>query len=236
MEVSTIASMMALLREGHLNSVFKMISFLKSDHNSTTVCESTSPEIDQTQFLTEAWSENPYGPCKKDTPSNAPSPRGIRFTMRAFVNSDHAGASVTRRSRTDFIVFLNSDPSLVYSKNQGSCETSSFGSEFIAIKSFCKNLRGLHCKLRMFRITVEYPAYLFEDNQFILTNSCNPHSILKNKSSSIACQFSREGVAKEEWRNSHLNTHLDPSGVCTKSLPSGEKKTCFVGYFLRYLY
>ena len=65
----------------------------------------TDPEIDQTQFPTEDWSETPYGLCKEDVPLNSPSPRGIGFTMRAFVDSDHSGDSITRRSRTGFIVF-----------------------------------------------------------------------------------------------------------------------------------
>ena len=34
-------------------------------------------------------------------------PKGIGFTMRTFVDSDHAGDVTTRRSRTGFIIFLN---------------------------------------------------------------------------------------------------------------------------------
>jgi hypothetical protein len=235
MEVSAMASMMALPREGHLNVLFKMFSFLKSKHNGVTVFDPTEPEIDLNQFPTEDWSASPYGSCKEDIPLNAPPPRGIGFTMRAFVDSDHAGDSITRRSRTGFIVFLNNAPIFVHSKKQGSCETSSFGSEFIAMKSCCEYLRGLRYKLRMFGVPVESPAYVFGDNQSVLSNSSNPHSVLKKKSSSIAYHFVREGVAKNEWRTTYLNTHLNPADLCTKSLPGGEKRTRFTGYFLHYL-
>ena len=160
MEVFAMASMMALTREGYLDALFKMFSFLKSKHNGVTVFDPTELEIDQTQFPTEDWSATPYGLCKEDVPLNAP-PRGIGFTMRAFVDSDHAGDSITRRSRTGFIVFLNNAPIFVHSKKQGSCETSSFGSEFIAMKSCCEHLGGLRYKLRMFGIPVEYQAYAF---------------------------------------------------------------------------
>ena len=51
------------------------------------------------------------------------------------MDSDHAGDLVSRLSRTSFIVFLESTPIFVYSKKQGSFETSSFGSEFVAMKS-----------------------------------------------------------------------------------------------------
>jgi len=235
MEVSAMASMMALPREGHLETVFRMFSFLKGKHNGVMVFDPTEPDIDQSQFPIEDWSATPYGPCKEDIPSNAPAPKGIGFTIRAFVDSDHAGDSITRRSRTGFIIFLNSAPIFVYSKKQESCETSSFGSEFIAMKTCCEYLRGLRYKLRMMGIPVETPAYVFGDNQSVLTNSSKPHSVLKKKSSSIAYHFVREGVAKNEWRTTYLNTHLNPSDMCTKSLPSGEKRTRFTGYFLHYL-
>ena len=90
-----------------------------------------------------------------------PEPCSLGFTMRAFVDSDHAGDTVTQRSRTGFIIFLNSAPIYWYSKKQGSVETSSFGYEFIAMKQCCEYVRGLRYKLRMMGIPVDLPTYFF---------------------------------------------------------------------------
>ena len=138
--------------------------FLKSKHNGVTVFDPTEPKIDQTQFLTEGWSTTTYGLCKENIPSNTPVPRGMCFTIISFVDSDHAGDSVARRSRTGFVVFLDDAPRFVCSKKQESCDTSNFGSVFIAMKSCCEHLRGLHYNLRMFGITVEHLAYAFGDH------------------------------------------------------------------------
>ena len=81
--------------------------------------------------------------------------------MKSFVDSDHSTNSVGLRSRTGFIVFLNSAPISVHSKKHGSCETSSFGSEFAAMKSCCECLRGLRYDLRMVGIPFEYLAHVF---------------------------------------------------------------------------
>ncbi len=172
------------------------------------------PDINLSKFPTEDWSATPYGVRKEDIPSNAPSPRGIGFTMRAFVDSDHAGDSITRRSRTGaFMVFLNKTPIYWYSMKQGSCETSSFGSEFIAMKSCCEYIRGLRYKLQrgMMDIPVEHhPMYIFGDNQSVLSNTSKVYSTLKKKSSSIAFHFIREGVARnDEWRTTYLNANVD---------------------------
>ena len=37
-------------------------------------------------------------------------PRGEHMTMHIFVDSDHAGDSMPRRSRTGFVVFVNQPP------------------------------------------------------------------------------------------------------------------------------
>ena len=51
----------------------------------------------------------------------------------------------------------------------------------------------------MMGFPVDFPAYIFADNQSVLANATFPHSKLKKKSSSIAFHFVREGVAKTEW-------------------------------------
>ena len=155
--------------------------------------------------------------------------------MRAFVDSDHAGDTATRRSRTGYIIFLNSAPIYWFSKKQTCVETSSFGSEFIAMKQCCEYIRGLRYKLRMMGIPVEMPTYIFGDNQSVLSNTTIPHSKLNKKSSSIAFHFVREGVARDEWRTTYINTDDNPSDMCTKSLPGGQKRTRFTSYLLHYV-
>ena len=235
METSALASMMASPRNGHLNAVFHMFAFLKIKHNGVMVFDPTEPDLDISQFPVEDWSASAYGECKEELPPNAPKSRGLGFTMRSFVDSDHAGDTITRRSRTGFIIFLNSAPIYWYSKKQGSVETSSFGSEFIAMKQCCEYVRGLRYKLRMMGIPVDLPSYIFGDNQSVLANTSHPHSKLRKKSSSIAFHFVREGVAKLEWCTTYLNTHLNPADLLTKSLPGGEKRSRFTAYLLHYL-
>ena len=64
-------------------------------------------------FPKKYWSYLIYGDkdLKEVLPRNIPLPLGGKsMTMRVFVDSDHAGDQVTRRSITGFIVFLYSAP------------------------------------------------------------------------------------------------------------------------------
>ena len=90
METSAIASMMDLLREVYMKAVLQMFSFLKDKPNGVAFVDPTEPEIDQTSFTTEDWPATPCCTCKEDVPSDDPAPIDTCFTMRAFVDSNHA--------------------------------------------------------------------------------------------------------------------------------------------------
>jgi len=174
-EVSMMSSHLALPREGHLKEVLHIFAHLKKHHNAEMVFDPSIPEVVMEDFPREDWSYSIYADHrevpKEELPAEMPKPLGESFTIRVFVDADHAGEHLTRRSRTGFIVFLNNAPIYWISKKQTSCETSSFGSEFVAMKQACEYVRGLRYKLRMFGIPVEGPAFISGDNKSTLTNS-----------------------------------------------------------------
>ena len=156
--------------------------------------------------------------------------------MIAKVDADHAGDSTTRRSRTGFIIYLNSAPIYWMSKKQISVESSSFGSEFVAMKQCCEYIRGLRYKLRMMGIPIIGHTYVYGDNQSVLFNTTIPDSTLKKKSQSIAYHFIREGVARNEWRTAYVNTNENEADLLTKVLPSSEKRRNFVRRVLHHIF
>ena len=91
--------------------------------------------------------------------------------MRCFVDADHASDSITRRSRTGFVIYLNTAPIYWYSKKQTTVETSSFGSEFVAMKQCTEYVRGRRYRMRMMGIPVLGPTYVYGDNQSVLYNT-----------------------------------------------------------------
>ena len=105
-EVSMLSSCLALPREGHLKQVFRMFAYLEKQHNSKMVFDHTVPVIDYNEFPKQEGKHTVYanerGEWKEDGPLNMPTPLGKGLKMRVFVDSDHAGDQVTRRSRTEF--------------------------------------------------------------------------------------------------------------------------------------
>ena len=227
-EVSMMSSHLCLPRQGHLEQLLHIFGYLKKRHNAEMSFDPSLPEVDKEKFPRRDWSQSIYGDVEEALPPNMPRPLGREMIMRVFIDSDHAGESLTRRSRTGFIVYLNKAPIYWMSKKQASCETSTFGSEFCAMKQGTEYVRGLRYKLRMLGIPCTSPALVFGDNQSVLANTTVPTSQLKKKSNSIAFHFVREGSARDEWRTAYVNTHENPADLLTKPLPSGEKRSSFI--------
>jgi hypothetical protein len=106
--------------------------------------------------------------------------------INVFVDADHAGNCITRRSHTVILIYLNSAPIIWYSKAQSTVETSTFGSEFVAMKTAVEMIDALRYKLRMFGIPIEGATNVFCDNQSVVTNSTIPDSTLRQKHNAIA--------------------------------------------------
>ena len=75
------------------------------------VFDPSDPMIDEAEFKRQNWTTSEFGHLGfKDMLSNMPEPRGLGFTSRAYVDADHTGDTITRRSRTGFMVYLNNAP------------------------------------------------------------------------------------------------------------------------------
>ena len=107
-----------------------------------------------------------------------PEPRGLGFTVRVKVDVGHAADTVTRRSRTGFLAYINYDLVYWFSKKQNSVDTSSFGSEITAVKQCCEYIKGLKYKLQMMGIPCDEPSYIEADNQSVLSNTTIPDSTI----------------------------------------------------------
>ena len=143
LEVSMLSSHLALPREWHMQQVFQTFTYLKKYQNTELVYDPSNPVVDMLQFQRRDWTASEFGHIegREELPPNMPEPRGVGFTMRAKVDADHAADTMTRWSRTGFLVFLNSALVYWWSKKQTYVESSSFVSEFIAMKQCCEYLR-----------------------------------------------------------------------------------------------
>jgi hypothetical protein len=207
-------------RLGHLEQVFHIFAYLKKHlEKSTMVFDDKIPTINQAGFKECDWKDF-YQDAQEAIPLNAPVARGNAVEMHAFVDADHAGDRITRRSQTGIIIFMNSAPIVWFSKRQNTVETSTFGSEFVALKVCTEMIEGLRYKLRMFGIPIDGPTSVYCDNQAVVLNTTVPEAQLKKKHNAIAYHRVREAVAAGTIQITWEDTHTNVADMFTKLLPA----------------
>ena len=229
-ETSMLSSYSAMPRVGHLNAVLHVFGYLKKHANSRIIFDPAKPDMsdcDFKEYSSTEWGAE-YDGAKEQIPVDAPKALGKSVLLRMFVDSDHAGDKVSRRSRTGFVIFINGGIIDWLSKKQSTIETSVFGAEFCALKHGIENLRGIRYKLRMMGVPIDGPSRIFGDNMSVVTNSSKPESTLKKKSNSICYHAVREAVVMGEALVAHIGTKFNLADLFTKAL-SGATRRFLVG-------
>ena len=164
LETSLLSTHLASPSIGHLEQVFHTFGYLKDSSKRKLVFDPGHPNIYINQFHRFDWQDF-YKGVKEAIPPNIPKPRGNFVSTHSFVDANHAGNKVTRRSQTGTLIFVNKSPIIAFSKRQNVVETSTFGSDFAALKNTVKLVEALHYKLRMFGVPIEGPTNVFCDNE-----------------------------------------------------------------------
>ena len=227
-EVSMMSFHVDFTRQGHLNQVFQIFGNLRKHKNAEMVFDPTEPDIKRSQFEKQDWSHTIYCELNEAIPTNAPLACGRGMRMTIWVDSDHAGELITRRSRTGYLIFLNGSTIYWFSKKITSIETSTFGYELCAMKQATEYVCGIRYKLIIMGLPRDEPNYVYGENQYILANTSAPEYQYNNKSNSTAYHFVCEGVARDEWRTTYVNMHENTSDLVTRYFPSGDKRWKFV--------
>jgi hypothetical protein len=141
--------------------------------------------------------------------------------MITFLDSDHAGDLL---SGTGVLIYLNRAPIIWHSKKQNSIEASTFGSEFMALKTTAELVNGLRYKLRMMGVPLKGATQMRVDNMSVANNTSFSEWVLKKKTNSIAYHYVREAVAAGWLQIGYENTKTNLADMLTKMQSGPESK------------
>jgi hypothetical protein len=188
------------------------------------------PGIAKYRFVKYDWTDF-YSYTEEPVPPNMPEPRGQLMSIHCFVDSDHAGDKVIRRSQTGILIFCNRAPIIAYSKHQNSVECSTYGSELIAMRQAIELVKGLRYKLRMFGIPIEGASDIFCDKESVFKNVPRPESVLNKRQHIISYHSCREAVTSGTVRVAKKGTLTNSSDIFTKMM-SRPKREGLLGKFM----
>ena len=220
-EVALMSQYSASPREGHIEAVYDIFAFLKTHPRLNIVLDPRPVPLDENAFANvelSAWRDL-YGDVAEELPPKMPAPLGNTLDITCFVDSDHTGDVVTRRSHTGIIIFLNNAPVIWFSKKQKTVESSSFGTEFVALRIARNLIMGLRYKLRMFGVPIVGPASVLCDNQGVVKNTSLPDLVLSKHHNAINYNVVQEAEAAGIIRVGKEEGPTNLGDVFTKMLP-----------------
>ena len=226
LEVALLSAYLANPREGHLEAAFHIFGYLKHEPKRKIAFDPDHPSINERRFKKYDWTDF-YRDAQEPIPPNAPPPRGKEVSTHCFVDANLAGNTVTRRSQMGILLFVNKAPIIWLSKRTNTVESSTFGSEIVAMRSAVDMIESLRYKLRMFGIPIEGSTNVFCDNEAVTKNCGTPESTLKKKHHSIAYHRNREAVAAETIRIAKEDSETNLADVFTKLMAAVKRTELF---------
>ncbi len=223
-EVALMSAFNAAPRQGHLDAVYHIFSYLKSSGPRCLFFDPTEPVFDVEFNDDQEWKEF-YEIEEEPTPSDMPKPRGKKVVMTCWVDASHASNKLTMRSHTGIFIKLNGAPIAWYSKRQNTVESSTFGSEFVALRVATEMCQALRYKLRMFGVAIDGPTSVMCDNKSVQTNASVPTSQLGKKHNAICYHKVRENVAAGVIRVGWVSSENNLADLFTKVLNRGVRNT-----------
>ena len=224
-EVMRLSSFNAQPREGHFKAVLRIFSYLKKHLNSRLVLDDKPIMVSPHMFQPDVdWNDFYPDAAEEKCPPHMPLPRGPAVTHTVYVDADHAGNILIRRSHTGIIHFINNGPVLWYSKRQTTVESSTFGSEFNALRIAVDQTVSMRYKLRMMGIRVDGPTFILCDNRAVVLNSSRPEATLKKKHNQICFHRVREAVAAGICKVGFVNGDDNLADLLTKTLTWVKRK------------
>jgi hypothetical protein len=217
-QVAALSKYLANPRIGHLEMALHIFSYLKGHDRSKLVFDPEELVMTIPPSKNHDWSDF-YPNAKEDLPPSMPEPRGKQVSITMFCDANHAGDMVTRRSQSGIILYVNGAPITWYSKRQNTVESSTFGSEFIALRIGTELLKALRYKLRMMGIPLsEEPSVVWVDNNIVVCNTSVPESTLKKNHVAICYHLVREAAAAGILTIYHIRSEENRSDILTKNL------------------
>jgi hypothetical protein len=162
------------------------------------------------------WWYTCYGGAKEDIPTDIPEPLGPVVLIWSCCDANLFHDTISGRSVTGILHFLNKTPIDWFSKLQATVETATFGSEFVAARTCTDQLVDLRNTLRYLGVPIDGPSYMFGDNESVQNAIGIPTSKLHKRHNALSYHRTREAEAAGITRTYHIHGKTNPADIVSK--------------------
>ena len=211
-------------REGHVKDALRIFGFLEKWQNKgiTTLGKSTISfwnTLDSRKMKFPGDIRDYYQDSIFEDLKNTPEAKGEPVEVNIFVDASHADDQLDRKLVTGILVYIGDMLIKSISRRQKCVATSTFSSEFLALKTAVEEAQGIRLLLQSIGVPLKGPINIHSDSESVINSAENPGNELKRKHVSISYHLVRENIATRVISLWKIDTKLNPSDLLTKSLP-----------------
>ena len=215
--VVTMSRFRSMPREGHLERLKRMFGYVRDTEHASIRVRTDLPDYSNLPDQQFDWAYSVYGDVHEAIPEDAPEPLGNTVVTTTYVDANLYHDLITGRALTAVLHLINQTPFDWYCKQQATVETATFGSEFIAAKTAVDQIIDIRTTLRYLGVPIKGKAFLFGDNQSVVTNSTLPHSQLNKRHNALAYHRVWEAIAcKTLLAFHHISGSKNPANILSK--------------------
>jgi hypothetical protein len=217
--VTTMSGFRIAPRQGHLERLKRIYGYLKRHPDAAIRFRTGIPNHEAVEVpVTHDWEGSVYGREEEEIPEDMPTPRGKSMRITTYEDANLMHDLITGKSMSGIIHLINQTPIMWFSKKQNVVETATYGSEFMVARQATEQIMDLRYTLRMMGIPLEGPAWMFGDNQSVITSSTLPQSKLNKRHNALSYHRVWSAIAYKILVFLHVDGVNNVSDICTKFL------------------
>jgi len=188
-----------------------------SKMRNTVICIRTNePDYSDVPIPEYDWAKSVYGELTELLPTDAPKPLGKFVTLTHFVDANLMHDMATGRSVTSILHLINKTPLDWYAKKQGTVETATYGSEFVAARTCVEQVIELRTTLRYLGVPIRERSYMFGDNHSVVESSIRIHAKLHKRHTMLSFHRVREAIASGMLLFTFIPGEINPADILSK--------------------
>ena len=160
--------------------------------------------------------ESIYRKVKEVIPKDAPKAYGPKLVFTVYVDANLYHDMISGRSHTGILHYLNQTPIDWYCKKQGTVETATYGSKFVAARITTDQIINLLTTMQYIGVDIEEQMMMFGDNKSVVDSSMIPHHKLNRRHQALSFHCVREAIASRILGFIHTDGKVNPPDILSK--------------------
>ena len=220
--VMTMSRYRVAPRVGHMNRMKRLYGYVRNYPHALIRIRTDLPDYSDLKFTEYDWEYSVYGHVEEQVPRDAPPPLGKEVVTSTYLDANLYHDLITGRATTGILHFINKMPIDWFTKRQATVETATYGSEFIAARQGTDQIIDLRTTLRYLGVPIRGRAYMFGDNESVVTSATIPHSGLNKRHNALSYHRVREAIAAKILAFFHIKGLTNPADILSKHCGGNE--------------